>query len=60
MIDQDRVVAVGLLTGHDLARLGPRFARAFPLTDNSDFADVLQAIDEAERSHQASKQHNQE
>ena len=50
--DDDRIVAVGLLTQRDLAMLGTRFDRAFPVdADNGDFSHLLQAIDAADRLH---------
>jgi hypothetical protein len=40
---------VGLLTRRDLNLLGPTFTRAWPVDDAPCFADLLRAIDEAER-----------
>ncbi len=40
------VVAVGLLTARDLQALGGGFKRAFPISDNTDFADLLKLLDE--------------
>ena len=49
-----RIVAVGLLTQHDLTLLGPTFDRLWPVEDAPQFDDLLQAIDEADqRLHQA-------
>ena len=47
-MDQERIVAVGLLTRHDLNRLGPTFSRAWPVEDAPDFADLLREIDKAD------------
>lgn len=47
-MDQERIVAVGLLTRHDLSRLGPSFSRAWPVEDAPDFADLLREIDKAD------------
>jgi hypothetical protein len=48
-MDKERIVAVGLLTRRDLNLLGPTFTRAWPVDDAPCFADLLRAIDEAER-----------
>ena len=45
---QEHIVAVGLLTGRDLERLGSGFRRCFPVTDDGKFEDLLRAIDEAD------------
>jgi hypothetical protein len=49
MSEQDKVVAIGLLTRRDLEMLGAGFRRAIPLTDADVFEDLLAAIDEAEK-----------
>lgn len=46
---QDRIVAVGLLTRHDLDTLGPSFDRAWPVEDAPMFSELLRAIDQADR-----------
>ena len=46
---QDRIVAVGLLTRHDLDALGPTFDRAWPVEDAPIFSELLRAIDQADR-----------
>lgn len=46
---RERIVAVGLLTRHDLTLLGPAFDRAWPVEDTPCFSQLLQAIDEADR-----------
>ena len=43
-----RIVAIGLLTEHELQLLGQGFDRAFPINDDNVFEDLLRAIDEAE------------
>jgi len=43
-----RIVAIGLLTEHELQLLGQGFDRAFPINDDNAFEDLLRAIDEAE------------
>lgn len=48
MDDKDRIVAVGLLTVRDLARLGPTFDRAYPIDDTPCFSELLRAIDVAD------------
>jgi len=49
MDDQQRIVAVGLLTVRDLDRLGPTFDRAYPIDDTPCFSELLRAIDVADR-----------
>ena len=46
---QDRIVAVALLTQHDLNLLGPAFDRVWPVEETPSFNELLQAIDEADR-----------
>lgn len=53
MPDSPRIVAIGLLTQHELELLGQEFDRAFPISDELVFEDLLQAIDEAEQAHAA-------
>lgn len=48
-MNQDRIVAVGLLSQEDLNRLGTSFQRVFPLGQDEGFDDLLKAIDAAER-----------
>lgn len=43
----DRIVAVGLLTARDLEVLGTGFRRAFPVDPETEFDDLLAAIDRA-------------
>lgn len=45
---QEDIVAVGLLTGSDLERLGSGFKRCFPVKDDHLFEDLLRAIDQAD------------
>lgn len=47
-MDQERIVAVGLLTRRDLDRLGPTFSRAWPVEEAPQFSELLRAIDEAD------------
>lgn len=47
-MEKDRIVAVGLLTEKDLAVLGTGFRRAYRVSDDADFTDLLKAIDVAE------------
>lgn len=44
-----RIVAVGLLTEHDLSLLGEGFRRAYRLDETHDFGALLAEIDAAER-----------
>ena len=48
MPDDDRIVAIGLLTQRDLCVLGQGFRRAFPVEDCHEFNDLLRRIDEAD------------
>jgi hypothetical protein len=50
MLPQDRIVAVGLLTRHDLNVLGPTFDRVWPVEEAPSFSELLRAIDEADRT----------
>jgi hypothetical protein len=50
----ERIVAVGLLTKHDLGLLGPTFDRAWPVEEAPSFNELLKAIDEADRQLQES------
>lgn len=45
----ERIVAVGLLTQRDVDLLGPTFQRLWPVEKAPCFADLLRAIDEADR-----------
>lgn len=47
-MDQERIVAVGLLTRRDLTLLGPTFSRAWPVEEAPEFHELLTAIDEAD------------
>lgn len=42
------IVAVGLLTARDLQRLGQDFERAYPITNDGRFDDLLQKLDRIE------------
>ena len=45
MTDDNRIVAVGLLSALDLERLGPGFERAYPVAGDHAFADLIGALD---------------
>ena len=45
---QERIVAVGLLTKHDLRLLGPAFDRIWPVEEAPSFGELLRAIDDAD------------
>ena len=47
----ERIVAIGLLTMGDLQRLGETFTRLWPVDQNTDYSELLRAIDEAEERH---------
>jgi hypothetical protein len=48
-LQQDRIVAVGLLTQNELTLLGPAFDRVWPVELAPSFSELLRAIDEADR-----------
>jgi hypothetical protein len=48
-LDAERIVAVGLLTQRDVTLLGPTFERLWPVEKAPSFAELLRAIDEADR-----------
>ena len=47
-MDQERIIAVALLTRRDLGLLGPTFSRAWPVEEAPDFHELLSAIDDAD------------
>jgi len=47
-MEQDKIVALGLLTQHDLSMLGANFRRAFPIADDGGFDGLLRAIERAD------------
>ena len=53
-MEDQRIVAVGLLTARDLEVLGQGFTRVFPVDEKPCFTQLLRAIDEAERELQRS------
>jgi hypothetical protein len=48
VVPKDRIVAVGLLTQHDLNVLGPTFTRVWPVEEAPLFDELIRAIDEAD------------
>lgn len=48
MVHTERIVAVGFLTSRDLAVLGDRFDRAFPIASDDAFRDLIDRLDEIE------------
>jgi hypothetical protein len=56
MPDRDKIVAVGLLTQHDLSALGANFRRAFPVEDLGGFDGLLRAIELADEDYQKHQQ----
>ena len=52
----EKIVAVGLLTRQDLNVLGPTFDRIWPVEEAPHFHQLLQAIDDADRRLQHSRQ----
>ena len=53
----ERIVAIGLLTQHDLDLLGNGFRRAFKVDADPCFDELLAAIDEAEQRSERAKAH---
>ena len=49
-MEDERIVAFGLLTQYDLSVLGAGFRRAYPLDTTTDFDGLLQKIDAAEQA----------
>jgi len=49
VVAKERIVAVGLLTQREVELLGHNFSRLWPIDDTPCFADLLKAIDEADR-----------
>lgn len=49
MKEPERIVAIGLLTQHDLDLLGSGFRRVFHVDDTPSFEELLSAIDAADR-----------
>ena len=47
-MSDERIVAIGLLTLGDLERLGETFDRLWPIEEDTNFADLLREIDEAD------------
>ena len=48
-MDQEQIIAIGLLTQGDVDRLGPTFRRLYPVDETPCFGELLAAIDEADR-----------
>ena len=53
MSDARQIVAIGLLTQHDLNLLGHGFDRAIPVDNTPRFEELLKAIDDADRDYRA-------
>ena len=53
MSDARQIVAIGLLTEHDLNLLGHGFDRAIPVDNTPRFEELLKAIDDADRTYRA-------
>lgn len=49
--DEERIVAVGLLTRREVTMLGAQLSRLYPVKDDSKFADLIEAIDQADRDY---------
>lgn len=47
--ENDRVVAVGLLTRREVSDIGAHLSRLYPVEEESPFSELLEAIDEADR-----------
>jgi len=48
-VDDDRIIAVGLLTRRDVQLLAPTFDRLWPVDETPCFSQLLAAIDDADR-----------
>ena len=51
----ERIVAVGLLTRHDLNLLGPTFDRIWPIEEAPSFNELLRAIHDADKGVQQTR-----
>lgn len=51
----EHIVAVGLLTRREVIQLGPAFDRLWPVDEVPQFAELLRAIDEADRKLQGAR-----
>lgn len=49
--EDSQIVAVGLLTRQEVTELGTQLSRLYPVSDDSRFADLIDAIDEADRAY---------
>jgi hypothetical protein len=49
--EDEAIYAVALVTRGELNKLGPSFARAWPVELTPCFGDLLAAIDDADREH---------
>ena len=49
MSEDQRIVAVGLLTSTDIERLGLNFSRLYPVDEAPCFGELIRAIDKADR-----------
>jgi len=47
-VSEERIVAVGLLTRHDVEVLGPTLKKAWPVEEAPHFSELLRAIDDAD------------
>lgn len=47
--ERGRVVAVGLLTQDEVSLIGAQLSRLYPIKDDCQFADLIEAIDQADR-----------
>jgi hypothetical protein len=50
-VEDEPIVAVGLLTRTNIEQLGSSLKKVFPIDETPCFADLLRAIDEADRAH---------
>ena len=49
--DEERIVAVGLLTRREVTMLGAQLSRLYPVKEDSKFSDLIEAIDQADRDY---------
>lgn len=53
--NDERVIAVGFLTRREVAMVGAHLSRLYPLDDAGPFADLIEAIDEADQEYHRSE-----
>jgi hypothetical protein len=49
-VNKEKIVAVAFLTESNMRAIGASLQRVYPIQDTPVFADLLQALDEADRA----------